>query len=181
MKICEVVSSSSKILYHKAFVLEDSSFRVMWHTSPKSNRKSILATGLTPRNQEYTDVKRKPGIYLFATEEQARDWAYWDASSYLRTVDVWKVTIPKSYVLIPDPHPEMDIFNAFIGYTAIAPDQLEVIATQKPDPNMKNMPQRSLKIQNFQLDENIATTEIPLGKRGRVTTSITAIVSNPRQ
>lgn len=116
--------------------------RTLYHTSRKSNRASIQAHGLEPRNQEYLNVERKPGVFMFETKAQAYEWAYWCAMTELEKIDVWQITVPRSYKLVRDKHEEMDIYNAVIGYVTIPPEQLALIKTQSVPRNSYNAPKR---------------------------------------
>lgn len=127
--------------------------RKMWHVSPTKNRKSILQTGLQARNQEFANIERSPGIYLFATLDQAADWAYWFSFTEGKSTDVWEISLPRTYQLTADSHPEMDIYNSFIGFENIAPAQLRIVKTQKAVANTLDSPPASKKISNFSLDE----------------------------
>lgn len=118
----------------------------LFHVSKKSNRKKLLATGLTPRIQEFTSIKRKPGIYLFQTKEQALDWAFWFSLDEQIPVDVWQVVVDPDYKLVPDTHPEMDIYNAWIGYSPISSDKIICIFTQKTPKSTEEAPSFAKKV-----------------------------------
>lgn len=104
--------------------------RTLYHTSPTDNRESIMDSGLEPRIQLHTALKRKPGVYMFETLPQAKEWAYFSAATYHEPYDIWRITVPRSYKLIRDLHPEMDIYNAVIGYETIPPESLKLVKRQ---------------------------------------------------
>ena len=117
--------------------------RTLYHTSPRENRASIQSTGLEPRIQMFVNIKRRPGIYMFETLPQAREWAYWSAATDLQPHDIWEIKLPHSYRLVRDRHAEMDIYNAVIGYDNIAPQQVKLIKTQGVPRSLKNSPKRT--------------------------------------
>lgn len=118
----------------------EKSFKILFHTSKASNRSSILKTGLEPRNQEYENIKRLPGIYMFESLAQAKEWAYWSAFTELEPIDIWKIQVPKTYKLVRDKHSEMNIYNAVIGYDTISPNILTLVKTQRVEKSSKNAP-----------------------------------------
>ena len=107
--------------------------KIMYHVSRSKNRKGILARGLEPRTQEFTNVKRKPGVYLFANIEDAVDWAFWFAFDIHEAVDIFEVRLPEGYNLEPETHPEMtEIYDAWIGYDPIPAQSLTIKKVQEP-------------------------------------------------
>ncbi len=122
---------------------EFESTRVLYHTSPKTNRASIMGSGLEPRIQQYHEIQRKPGVYMFETLPQAREWAYWSAVTDAEPFDIWAITVPGSYQLIRDRHPDMDIYNAVIGYETVPPEQLRLIKTQGVPKSTLRYPKRA--------------------------------------
>ena len=118
-------------------------FRKLYHTSKAYNHNSILKTGLEPRNQEYENISREPGIFMFESLAQAREWAFYFAMTEDEPIDIWEVIVPRAYKLKRDLHPDMDIYNAVIGYETIPPNQLRLIKTQPAVNSSKNSPRRA--------------------------------------
>lgn len=77
--------------------LLESTARVMYHVSRNANQKSILAQGLLAKNKEHLNIKRTPGVYLFARLDSAIDWAFWTALHEQQSMDIWQVTLPTDY------------------------------------------------------------------------------------
>ena len=149
----------------KEFLKEETG-HVMYHVSKTSNRNSIQSNGFTPRNQEYDNINRSPGIYMFETLEQAIDWAFWFAMDAQENIDIWKINLPKNYKLVVDNHEDMDIYNAYIGYTPIAPELIQLIKTQKKISSTRNAPPFAKKIKsNISLDEEITQAELAQAER----------------
>lgn len=144
----------------KEFLKEETGY-VMYHVSKMSNRNSIQSIGFTPRNQEYDNISRVPGIYMFETLEQAVDWAYWFALDAQENIDIWKINLPKNYKLVPDDHEDMDIYNAYIGYDPIGPEFIQLLKTQKKISSASNPPPYAKKIKsNISLEEEITQAEL---------------------
>jgi 8-oxo-dGTP pyrophosphatase MutT (NUDIX family) len=119
---------------------------VMYHLSRRTNRGSIKRDGLVPQIKEYKNIQRRPGIFMFQTVEQAKDYGYFFAQWVNQATDVWKVRIPKGYVLGRDQHPEMDDFDAWIGYEPIPPENIEVIDTILVPTSTTPAPPKSKKV-----------------------------------
>jgi ribosomal protein S18 acetylase RimI-like enzyme len=80
-----------------------------YHISPTINRASILEHGLRAQIQEFIDINRPAGVYVFKTEQNAINFAHntwWNFSGAERGLDLWKVKI-ESTVLKVDDHPEV--------------------------------------------------------------------------
>ena len=123
------------------------STRTMFHVTRSRNRKSILNSGLEPRNVEFENAKRRPGIYLFETLEQARDWAFWCALDWQVPLDIWEVHIPDDYELTQETHPEIiDKYDAWICYQIINPLDLRLNFTQKTPKSSKDAPPFATKL-----------------------------------
>lgn len=107
--------------------LTESKVRILYHVSKESNRTSILANGLEARNQEDLNIHRKPGVYLFSSLDDAREWAHWGKLTYKEPYDIWKVVLPSDYELTKDSHPEMKDFNSYVGYDTILNDTIKLL------------------------------------------------------
>lgn len=129
--------------------------QVVYHVSRKSNRKSIQQQGLLPRVQEFENIKRKPGVYFMQTLDQAKDWAFWSALDSMVTMDVWKIQLPENYRIVPDTHPEMDIYDAWVGYEPVPSEYIQVVSTQSVPKSTSEAPPFAKKIthENSQLNE----------------------------
>ena len=121
------------------FIFE-STATTLFHVSRVANRNSIKANGLQPRSQEFANIQRTPGIYFLGTLEQADDWGFWFAMDEGTPVDIWQVAVPADYELIEDPHEEMDIYNAYIGYDLVPAANIKLIKTIKKPTSSKNAP-----------------------------------------
>lgn len=110
------------------------SSKEFFHVSWKKNRKGILAKGLVPQVKEFPELERKPGVYLLATLEQAEDWALYFGNTYGKTaeLDIWSVTVPEGAELHPDKTDMDDVYNSFVVYDAIPPQNLNVVKTIEP-------------------------------------------------
>ena len=137
---------------------EFNTYRTLWHTSPRTNRGSIMSTGFEPRIQLHTHINRTPGIYMFETLPQAKEWAFWSAMTDLEPFDVWEIRVPRSYKLVRDRHDDMDIYNAVIGYDAIPPEHIKLIKTQGVPKSSKRAPPISPKIPS-DIDEALRLME----------------------
>jgi hypothetical protein len=120
--------------------LLESTAQVMYHVSRNTNQKSILNHGLSPQNKEHTNISRVPGVYLFSSTDSAIDWAFWSAFHYKQSMDIWEVSLPNDYDLEKDTHPEMENFNAYVGYTPIDANNLNLIKTQPVPKSVKEAP-----------------------------------------
>jgi hypothetical protein len=130
--------------------------QVLYHVSRKANRKSIQQQGLLPRVQEFENIKRKPGVYFMQTLDQAKDWAFWSAFDSAAAMDIWKIQLPSDYAVTPDTHPEMDIYNAWIGYEPVPAENIQVVSTQSVPKSTAQAPPFAKKVAN----EHVQLTEL---------------------
>jgi hypothetical protein len=107
---------------------------VMYHISWQRNRANILKKGLQPRIKEFPDLERKPGVYLLETIEQAVDWALNFGNCYGKTavIDIWQVTIPESTKIDSDKTDMDDIYDSWVLYEVIPPQNLKVVRSIAP-------------------------------------------------
>ena len=120
--------------------LLESTAQVMYHVSNSTNRDSILSQGLLPQNKKDLNIKRTPGVYLFAKLNFAVDWAFWLALHEHQSMDIWQVTLPTDYNIKKDSHPEMKDFDAYVGYNTVSPKQLKVLKIQPVPKSAKEAP-----------------------------------------
>lgn len=117
---------------HPTLAENRNNINVMYHVSSIKNRKSIARTGLEPRTQEFTNIKRKPGIYFLQSIEQAKDWAFWNAFDQAVAMDIWEVHLPKNYKLMKDPSTEMtEVYDSWVGYEQLMPTRIQLKGTIK--------------------------------------------------
>lgn len=99
-----------------------------YHVSKSTNRKGILQRGLIPQNKEDLNIRRKPGVFLFQSFDDASEWAYWGKMTYPKEeFDIWRVELPERYHITRDLHPEMTEFSSFVGYDPIPPNNINLI------------------------------------------------------
>lgn len=108
--------------------------RTMYHVSRASNRRSIEKKGLIPQVKEFAHVERKPGIYLLESLEQAQHWAFWFGSDLpgRSRVDIWEVELPEEAAVTPDLSSDMDIYDAWVTYAPIPPEDVMLVETVGP-------------------------------------------------
>ena len=110
------------------FIIENSGgFKIYYHVSPIENRDSILREGLKPMNKRYTEIVRKPGIYMWAEFELAADWVLSMFNYYHEYSDVWQIELPNSYELVLDTNQLLRAVNAMVTYQPIPPKYLRLI------------------------------------------------------
>lgn len=104
--------------------------RVLFHISWKRNRANILKKGLLPLVKEFPELERKPAIYLFETQPQAEDWAYYFGQTYgEKPIDIWKVNIPSGIELQEDTTDMSDVYDSWFTFTPIPPENIKVVYT----------------------------------------------------
>ena len=122
--------------------------RKLYHASPTRNREGILKHGLSVGHKSETAdmVKHSiKGIFMFALRVQGLNWAFWSAMAYGEKYDVWEVILPSNWPIIPDPHPDMNIYNAYISKESIPKENLKFITTQQipnayePEPRLTKL------------------------------------------
>ena len=106
---------------------QSSGYKIYYHVSPIENRDSILRAGLKPMNKRYTDIVRKPGIYLWTEFELATDWVLSMFNHYHEDSDVWQIELPNSYELVLDTNQILRTVNAMVTYQPIPPKYLRLI------------------------------------------------------
>lgn len=108
-------------------LLTESVGKYFYHVSKAANRDSILTNGLSPRNQEDLNILRKPGVYIFSSLNDAKEWAHWGKLTYNEPYDIWKIILPNNYDVIRDPHPEMREFSSYVGYENIPSTNIKLL------------------------------------------------------
>lgn len=105
----------------------------MFHVSRKKNRNSILSKGLLAITKEYIYLKRTPGIYLLETLQQAEDFAlYFGNTEKTGPIDIWRVKIPENSKIFKDTTDMDDMYDAWILYQTIPPENLSIEKTITP-------------------------------------------------
>ncbi|MFC4235947.1 hypothetical protein ACFOY8_11945 [Thalassospira xianhensis] len=118
-----------------------------FHVSKVENRTSIQRVGLIPQIKEFTNIKREPGIYLLATIEQARDWAFFFAMDVGEPVDIWMVTLPDDVDVRADPDQEMnEVYDSFVCSDAIPAPYIERVGFQHVESSTAEAPPLASKI-----------------------------------
>ena len=107
---------------------------VMYHISWQKNRKGIMSKGLLPRIKEFPELERKAGVYLFETISQAEDWALYfgNASVKAGNIDIWEVILPKSIQIQSDKTDMNDVYDSWIVYEPIPPQNIHLLKTITP-------------------------------------------------
>jgi hypothetical protein len=111
-----------------------------YHLSRRTNRGSIKAKGLLPMIKEYKDLKRRPGVFFFKAEDMAKNYGFYFAQYINQAVDVWEVRLPDGYKISPDTHPDMEGFNAWVGYDSVPPENLRFVVDTVLVPTSKSEP-----------------------------------------
>lgn len=137
-------SSDMYIWFKQQFKLKESinypASRVVYHTSNSANRDSILKAGLVPQNVEHSNIARTPGVYVFNTLLHAADWAFWDSLHKKVPIDIWKISLPGSYILKKDTYPDMKEFDAYVSHENIPAEWIELVKEQPVPKSVKDAP-----------------------------------------
>jgi GNAT superfamily N-acetyltransferase/RNA:NAD 2'-phosphotransferase (TPT1/KptA family) len=135
--------------------------KTFYHVSRKRNRASIQSRGLLPQIVEFTELERKPGIYLLETEEQAYDWAWcfgdgifedeesddYDPRAGKEIIDVWAVDLPAGITLTPDKTDMDERYDSWVIYDPVPAESVHLLGTVGPKYNWDNAPAKPQKVQ----------------------------------
>jgi 8-oxo-dGTP pyrophosphatase MutT (NUDIX family)/GNAT superfamily N-acetyltransferase len=99
-----------------------------YHITSIWNRESIQKSGLLPKIENFKNITRKPGVYLFPDEGQAINWAFdhWHSFLDMAGADVWEVNVSED-MLQSDIHPETE--GAMYSTKPIKPSKLRLVET----------------------------------------------------
>lgn len=112
----------------------------LYHVTRSRNRLSIRQRGLVPKIKEYPHISRRPGIFVFETLSQARDWAYYSTIEEGDSMDVWQIDLGRMHGLQPhaDPSKEMqEVYDAWVIYEPIPPSDIKLVYVERYPPPVR--------------------------------------------